>query len=130
VAEGSRIVDEEQSGTALPILTYRTIPEAIDRANATSYRLGGPVWSSDSLRAASVTGKLEAGSAWVNTHMQLTHDAPSPASSGADSARRMGPWNINAYTDPQTVFRTRSPVIKKRANQALDTRQQAVPTDR
>jgi hypothetical protein len=31
-----------------------------------------------------------------------------------------GLLNITAYTDPQTVFRTRSPVIKRRADQALD----------
>jgi acyl-CoA reductase-like NAD-dependent aldehyde dehydrogenase len=34
------------------------------------------VWSADPLRAAEVAEKLEAGTVWVNTHMQLTHDAP------------------------------------------------------
>src|ERR1700742_1516654 len=47
LAEGARIVDEEQFGPALPILTYRTVPEAIERANATNYGLGPSVWSSD-----------------------------------------------------------------------------------
>ena len=32
-----------------------------------------------------------------------------------------GLWNITAHADPQTVFRTRSPVIKKCADQALDS---------
>jgi hypothetical protein len=32
----------------------------------------------------------------------------------------MGLWSIYAYTDPQTVFRTRSQVVKKGADEAPD----------
>jgi acyl-CoA reductase-like NAD-dependent aldehyde dehydrogenase len=113
VAEGSRIVDEEQFGPALPILTYRTVPEAIERANATNYGLGASVWSADPLRAAEVAEKLEAGTVWVNTHMQLTHDAPFTGVKHSGLGSEMGLWSIYAYTDPQTVFRTRSQAIKK-----------------
>ncbi len=38
-------------GPALPILTYRTVPEAIQRANATNYGLGASVWSSRRARS-------------------------------------------------------------------------------
>jgi acyl-CoA reductase-like NAD-dependent aldehyde dehydrogenase len=117
VAEGTRIVDEEQFGPALPILTYRTVPEAIGRANATNYGLGASVWSSDPLRAAEVAEKLEAGTVWINTHMQLTHDAPFTGMKWSGLGSEMGLWSIYAYTDPQTVFQTRSQVIKKGAGQ-------------
>jgi acyl-CoA reductase-like NAD-dependent aldehyde dehydrogenase len=86
LAEGTRIVDEEQFGPALPILTYRTVPEAIHRG--------------------------------VNTHMQLTHDAPFTGMKHSGLGSEMGLWSIYAYTDPQAVFRTRSQVIKKGAGQA------------
>jgi acyl-CoA reductase-like NAD-dependent aldehyde dehydrogenase len=118
VAEGSRIVDEEQFGPALPILTYRTVPEAIERANATSYGLGASVWSADPLRAAEVAEKLEAGTVWVNTHMQLTHDAPFTGMKHSGLGSEMGLWSIYAYTDPQTVFRTRSQTVKRGAPEA------------
>ena len=118
VAEGTRIVDEEQFGPALPILTYRTVPEAIERANATNYGLGASVWSSDPLAAAEVAEKLEAGTVWVNTHMQLTHDAPFTGMKWSGLGSEMGLWSIYAYTDPQTVFRTRSQAIKKGAPEA------------
>jgi acyl-CoA reductase-like NAD-dependent aldehyde dehydrogenase len=113
VAEGSRIVDEEQFGPALPILTYSTVPEAIARANATNFGLGASVWSSDPLRAAEVAEKLEAGTVWVNTHMQLTHDAPFTGFKHSGLGSEMGLYSIYAYTDPQTVYRTRSQSIKK-----------------
>ena len=118
VAEGTRIVDEEQFGPALPILTYRTVPEAVHRANATNYGLGASVWSADPLRAAAVAEQLEADTVWVNTHMQLTHDAPFTGMKWSGLGSEMGLWSIYAYTDPQTVFRTRSQVIKKGAEQA------------
>jgi acyl-CoA reductase-like NAD-dependent aldehyde dehydrogenase len=54
VAEGTRIVDEEQFGPALPILPYRDLSEAIERANATTYGLGSSVWSNDPVRAHEV----------------------------------------------------------------------------
>jgi acyl-CoA reductase-like NAD-dependent aldehyde dehydrogenase len=113
LAEGTRIVDEEQFGPALPILTYRTVAEAVERANATNYGLGASVWSADPLRAAEVAEKLEAGTVWVNTHMQLAHDAPFTGMKWSGLGSEMGLWSIYAYTDPQTVFRTRSQAIKK-----------------
>jgi acyl-CoA reductase-like NAD-dependent aldehyde dehydrogenase len=112
------LVDEEQFGPALPILTYRTVPEAVHRANATNYGLGASVWSADPLRAAEVAEQLEAGTVWVNTHTQLTHDAPFTGMKHSGLGSEMGLWSIYAYTDPQTVFRTRSQVIKKGAGQA------------
>ena len=95
-------------GPALPVLTYRTVPEAIERANATNYGLGASVWSSDPLRAAEVAEKLEAGTVWINTHMQLTHDAPFTGMKWSGLGSEMGLWSIYAYTDPQTVFQARS----------------------
>jgi acyl-CoA reductase-like NAD-dependent aldehyde dehydrogenase len=113
IAEGSRIVDEEQFGPALPVLSYHTIPEAIDRANATNYGLGASVWSSDPLRAAEVAEKLEAGTVWVNTHSQLSHDAPFAGMKWSGLGSEMGLWSIYAYTDPQTVYRSRAQTIEK-----------------
>ena len=113
VAEGTRIVDEEQFGPALPILTYRTVDEAIERANATNYGLGGSVWSSDPLRASQVAEKLEAGTVWVNTHQVVTHDAPFTGMKWSGLGSEMGVWSIYAYTDPQTLYTARSQAVKK-----------------
>ena len=118
LAEGTRIVDEEQFGPALPILTYRTVSEAVERANATNYGLGASVWSADPLRAAEVAEKLEAGTVWVNTHMQLTHDAPFTGMKWSGLGSEMGLWSIYAYTDPQTIYRTRAQSIKKGTSEA------------
>ena len=71
LSDGTRIVDEEQFGPALPVVPYRDLGDAIDRANATHFGLSGSVWGADADRAAEVAAQLECGTAWVNTHLAL-----------------------------------------------------------
>ena len=47
VGAGVRLVDEEQFGTALPVIKYSKLDDAIEQANRTHYGLGGSVWSGD-----------------------------------------------------------------------------------
>jgi len=71
-----RIVKEEQFGPAIPIIKYRTIDEAIARANALDVGLGGSVWGNDPQEAARYASRLECGTAWVNQHGTLHPLAP------------------------------------------------------
>jgi acyl-CoA reductase-like NAD-dependent aldehyde dehydrogenase len=68
LGDGIRIVDEEQFGPALPVMSYRSLDDAIARANHSRYGLGGSVWTSDLDRGEEVAGQLEVGTAWVNNH--------------------------------------------------------------
>lgn len=63
-----RIVGEEQFGPALPVLSYRDLDDAVARANDSEYGLAGSVWTSDPERGEQIAGRLEVGTAWVNTH--------------------------------------------------------------
>jgi acyl-CoA reductase-like NAD-dependent aldehyde dehydrogenase len=65
VSDGTRIVDEEQFGPALPVISYRDVNDVVDRANATHFGLSGSVWGTDTDRATSIAGRLECGTAWV-----------------------------------------------------------------
>ena len=76
VAEGVPLVDEEQFGPVMPILTYSDLDDAVTRANDTDYGLGASVWSPDLDRAAAVAERLEAGSVWVNQHPVVTATTP------------------------------------------------------
>lgn len=76
VEEGMRLVDEEQFGPVIPILRFRDEAEAISRANASAYGLGGSVWSGDAERAATLASELEVGQAWVNSHGVSPFEAP------------------------------------------------------
>ncbi len=76
VTDDMLLVREEQFGPALPIIKYRTVDEAIERANALDVGLGGSVWGNDSEAAAEVAARLECGTAWVNQHGALHPLAP------------------------------------------------------
>ncbi len=71
-----KIVKEEQFGTAIPIIKYKTVDEAVKRANSLEVGLGGSVWGNDPEEAAKVAARLECGTAWVNQHGGLHPMAP------------------------------------------------------
>lgn len=70
------LVKEEQFGPAIPIIKYRTVEEALTRANALDVGLGGSVWGNDPEEAAGWAARLECGTAWVNQHGGLHPLAP------------------------------------------------------
>jgi acyl-CoA reductase-like NAD-dependent aldehyde dehydrogenase len=71
-----RVVHEEQFGPVIPILKYRTVEEAIQRANSLAVGLGGSIWGDDVDSAAAYAVRLECGTAWVNQHGTLHPLAP------------------------------------------------------
>ena len=71
-----RVVKEEQFGPVIPILKYRTLEEAIERANSLEAGLGGSVWGNNPQEAAHLASRLECGTAWVNQHGMVNPLAP------------------------------------------------------
>ncbi|GAD97180.1 hypothetical protein NECHADRAFT_43411 [Paecilomyces variotii No. 5] len=63
----SKIVTEEPFGPIVPVLSWKTEEEVIQRANDTNTGLGGAVWSSDLDRANRVADQIEAGTIWINS---------------------------------------------------------------
>ena len=76
IQEGSKLVDEEQFGPVLPLIKYSDKNDAIRRANATTYGLGASVWSSDIKRAHDIASQIEAGTVWINKHLDMAPNIP------------------------------------------------------
>jgi acyl-CoA reductase-like NAD-dependent aldehyde dehydrogenase len=106
--EGTRIVDEEQFGPALPVIPYRDVDDAVARANATTYGLSGSVWSADTDRAATVAERLECGTAWVNAHVQLGPHQPFGGFKWSGLGVENGPWGLAGFTEIQVQYRAKS----------------------
>jgi acyl-CoA reductase-like NAD-dependent aldehyde dehydrogenase len=70
------IVKEEQFGTAIPLIKYKDVDDAVRRANSLEVGLGGSVWGNDAEQAAKIASRLECGTAWVNQHGGLHPLAP------------------------------------------------------
>jgi acyl-CoA reductase-like NAD-dependent aldehyde dehydrogenase len=107
LSDGTRIVDEEQFGPALPVISYRNETDAIDRANATHFGLSGSVWSADPERASAVAAQLECGTAWVNTHLALSPQQPFGGFKWSGIGVENGPWGLAEFTEFQVVHRSK-----------------------
>jgi len=107
-AEGTRIVDEEQFGPALPVIPYRDIDDVVERANATTYGLSGSVWSPDVERAGAVAERLECGTAWVNAHVALGPHQPFGGFKWSGLGVENGPWGLAGFTELQVQYRAKS----------------------
>ncbi|NUR85319.1 MAG: aldehyde dehydrogenase family protein [Nonomuraea sp.] len=107
VSDGTRIVDEEQFGPALPVVSYRDLDEAVERANGTPFGLSGSVWGADADRAAEVAGRLECGTAWVNTHLALSPAQPFGGFKWSGVGVENGTWGLLGFTEIQVIHRAR-----------------------
>jgi acyl-CoA reductase-like NAD-dependent aldehyde dehydrogenase len=103
VGPGIRLVDEEQFGTALPIIKYRNLDDAIEEANHTHYGLGGSVWTSNVERGEQLVQRLESGTGWVNQHMDITPFAPFGGCKWSGLGYENGKWGYEEFTEMQVV---------------------------
>ncbi|HEY1826805.1 MAG TPA: aldehyde dehydrogenase family protein [Acidimicrobiales bacterium] len=108
LSDGTRIVDEEQFGPALPVISYRDLGDAIERANATHFGLSGSVWSADPDRAWDVASQLECGTAWVNTHLALSPSQPFGGFKWSGVGVENGPWGLAEFSEFQVVHRSKA----------------------
>jgi len=69
VNHSMKAMTEETFGPTLPIMTFRTLDEAVALANDSIYGLTASVWTRDKRAAAWMAERLEAGSVTVNDHM-------------------------------------------------------------
>jgi acyl-CoA reductase-like NAD-dependent aldehyde dehydrogenase len=107
LTDGSRLVDEEQFGPALPVVAYDDLDDAIERANATHFGLSGSVWGGDLQQAAAVAARLECGTAWVNTHLALAPYQPFGGAKWSGIGVENGPWGLHAFTELQVLHQAR-----------------------
>jgi succinate-semialdehyde dehydrogenase/glutarate-semialdehyde dehydrogenase len=76
VEDSMRLASEEIFGPVIPLLTYRSLPEAVERANATPYGLAAYVYGADLARCRAVASALEAGIVGVNEWRPLKAEIP------------------------------------------------------
>jgi acyl-CoA reductase-like NAD-dependent aldehyde dehydrogenase len=105
--EGSRLVDGEPFGPVLPILPFRTVDEAVARANATSYGLGASVWSDDLDRAGDVAEVLEAGTIWLNDHAAPDPMVPFGGIKQSGVGRESGLLGLLNFMEPISIVTPR-----------------------
>ena len=101
---GDPLVDEEQFGPVLPIIRYRRIEEAIEKANDNPNGLGGSIWSRDIEKAREIANRMECGSVWINKHGMIQPNAPFGGIKRSGFGVEFAEEGLVEYTDIQVVF--------------------------
>ncbi len=76
VEQSHRIAREEIFGPVLSILTFRTVAEAVEKANNTAYGLSAGVWTEKGSRILKMSTALKAGVVWANTYNKFDPTSP------------------------------------------------------
>jgi aminomuconate-semialdehyde/2-hydroxymuconate-6-semialdehyde dehydrogenase len=97
--EGSEIVCEEVFGPVLTLQTFRTEEEAVQRANDTRFGLAATLVTGSPERAERVSGRLSAGTVWVNCFFVRDLSAPFGGNGESGIGREGGTWSFDFYCD-------------------------------
>ncbi len=60
----------------LSVITFRTIDEAVEKANNTAYGLSAGVWTEKGSRILKLSSELKAGVVWANTYNKFDPASP------------------------------------------------------
>ena len=96
-------MQEEQFGPILPVLKYADLEDAIARANDSQYGLSATVWGRDLGRAYDVAERLEAGTVWVNKHLDLPFDLPFRGAKASGLGVEFGHEGLEEYTQAKVI---------------------------
>jgi len=98
ITDGAELVDQEQFGPVLPLIRYTDPQDALARANASPYGLGGSVWSSSVPRAREIAARMDAGTVWVNRHLDLMPYIPMSGAKHSGIGVEFGEEGLAEYT--------------------------------
>jgi acyl-CoA reductase-like NAD-dependent aldehyde dehydrogenase len=103
VSDGVRLVDEEQFGPVLPIITYTDLEDAISAANGLEFGLDASVWGSDAEATAAVAERLEAGTVLINKHGEIAPHIPFGGIKCSGLGVEFGEEGLAAYTSIKII---------------------------
>ena len=99
VSQSHRVVQEEIFGPVLAIQTFRTVDEAIQKANNTPYGLSGGVWTEKGSKFFKVTKAIRAGVIWANTFNKFDPTSPFGGYKESGMGREGGISGLSAYVE-------------------------------
>jgi acyl-CoA reductase-like NAD-dependent aldehyde dehydrogenase len=107
IADGTKLVDEEQFGPILPVIRFTDAEAAVERANASPWGLGGSVWSKDRDRAYALACEMESGTVWINKHLDFGPNIPFGGTKQSGIGVEFAEEGLHEFTQLQVVNEAR-----------------------
>ncbi len=99
-----RIFQEEIFGPVTSVATFKTVEEAIQIANDTSYGLGAGVWTRDAHEMYQVPRAIQAGRVWVNCYHAYPAHAPFGGYKKSGFGRETHKMMLNHYRQTKNML--------------------------
>jgi aldehyde dehydrogenase (NAD+) len=104
VTDDMKIAREEIFGPVMSILKFRTMDEAIKRANKSHYGLAAGIFTRDLNTAIRYANLVKAGTVWVNTYNSFDTAQPFGGFKQSGIGRELGEYALSMYTEPKCVM--------------------------
>lgn len=104
VTDNMKIATEEIFGPVMQLLKFKTLEEAIQRANKTHYGLAAGICTRDIGTALAAARDLEAGTVWINCYDNFDMAAPFGGFKQSGWGREKGEYALQNYTEVKCVM--------------------------
>lgn len=103
VTDDMTICTEEIFGPVMQILKFKTLEEAVERANNNEYGLASGVFTTSIDNAIEVSNNLRAGSVWVNCYERMDSTTPFGGYKKSGYGRECGEYGLMAFLEVKCV---------------------------
>ena len=116
VSPRSNIFQEEVFGPVACINKFTSLQEAADLANTTKFGLAACVWSKDDAKIKELSGKINAGTIWVNTYGMFFNELPYGGFKQSGFGKELGREGFLEYTKLKNIVQDKTEGAKPLIN--------------
>lgn len=103
VDHSMKVMQEETFGPVAPIMTFKSLDEAIRLANDTAYGLAAYIFTRDISKAIYASERIEAGGIGVNTDNVIEMQAPFGGWKESGLGRELGHFGLESYLEVKHI---------------------------
>ncbi len=108
-----KICQEEIFGPILSVISYKTLDEAVEKANGVVYGLAASVWGSDITKAMDVASRLQFGTVWVNEHGALVSEMPHGGFKQSGFGKDLSMYSFDEFTKIKHIYIDQTGLVRK-----------------